>query len=110
MAGEYRNGTDDARLLRAELGGSITEVHGGPERMQGACVVDGIWYVTTSNGPLRAGDLWVGRPGALVRRAGVLPPGPEDLAHEPGSRRLWSVSEHPGSRWIYAIELGAIEI
>ncbi|MBU1588664.1 MAG: hypothetical protein KKH51_12060 [Actinobacteria bacterium] len=110
VAGEYRNGTDDARLLRAELGGSITEVHGGPDRMQGVCVVDGTWYVTTSNGPLRGGDLWVGLPGALVRRPGVLPPGPEDLAHEPGSRRLWSVSEHPGSRWVYAIELDAIAI
>lgn len=104
VAGEYRNGTDDARLLRAELGGAAVEVHPGLERMQGACVVDGVWFVTTSNGPVRNGDLWVGQPGELVRHPGVLPPGPEDLAREPGTRRLWSVSEHPGSRWIYAID------
>lgn len=105
IAGEYRKGTDDARLLRLELGGGAGELHPGPDRMQGACVVDGTWYVTTSNGPLRNGDLWVGKPGALVRREGVLPPGPEDLAHEPGSRRLWSVSEHPGQRWVYSIKV-----
>lgn len=104
IAGEYRNGTDDARLLRAELGGPAPEVHPGLERMQGACAVDGTWFVTTSNGPHRGGDLWVGQPGALVRHPGVLPPGPEDLAREPGTRRLWSVSEHPGARWIYAID------
>lgn len=105
VAGEYRKGTDDARLLRLELGAGGGELHPGLERMQGACVVDGTWYVTTSNGPTRNGDLWVGQPGALVRRPGVLPPGPEDLAHEPGSRRLWSVSEHPGRRWVYSIEI-----
>lgn len=104
IAGEYRNGTDDARLLRAELGGPAIDVHGGPERMQGACVVDGTWFVTTSNGPARNGDLWTGLPGELVRHPGVLPPGPEDLAREPGARRVWSVSEHPGARWIYAID------
>ena len=105
VAGEYRNGTADARLLRVELGGSGPELHGGLDRMQGACVVDSIWYVTTSNGPRRNGDLWMGQPAALVQRAGVLPPGPEDLAHEPGARRLWSLSEHPGARWIYSIEI-----
>lgn len=111
VAGEYRNGTADARLLRVELGAGHAErhsasvVHGGPDRMQGACVVDGTWYVVTSNGPSRNGDLWVGQPGALVRHPGVLPPGPEDLAREPGTRRVWSVSEHPGQRWIYSMEI-----
>ncbi len=103
VAGEYRNGTDDARLVR--VGAGVSEVHEGLSRMQGVCRADGTWYVTTSNGRRRNGDLWVGQPGALVRRAGVLPPGPEDLAHEPGARRLWSVSEHPGARWIFAIAL-----
>jgi hypothetical protein len=105
VAGEYRKGTADARLLRLQLGGGAGELHPGLDRMQGACVVDGTWYVTTSNGPTGNGDLWVGQPGELVRRPGVLPPGPEDLAHEPGSRRLWSVSEHPGKRWVYSIEI-----
>ena len=105
VAGEYRNGTDDARLLQLELDGGVAVVHPGLDRMQGACVVDGTWYVTTSNGSRRNGDLWVGHPPDLVRREGALPPGPEDLAQEPGLRRLWSVSEHPGARWVFALDV-----
>jgi hypothetical protein len=104
VAGEYRNAEDDARLMTVPLDGGEPEVHRGPKRMQGACVVDGTWYLTTSNGHDN-GDLWVGHPGAFVRHAGVLPPGPEDLAREPGTRRLWSLAEYPRSRFIYAIDL-----
>lgn len=110
VAGEYRSGTD-ARLVRVPLdGGAETELHlPGMYRMQGVCVVDGTWYITTSNGRDGGGDLWVGQPGELVRHKAVLPPGPEDLAREPGTRRLWSASEYPGSRWVYAIDLGALD-
>lgn len=105
VAGEYRNGTADARLVRVDLAGGTSAVHPGLDRMQGVCVVDGTWYITTSNGPRGNGDLWVGQPEALERRAGVLPPGPEDLSHEAGTRRLWSLSEHPGARWVYAVDI-----
>ena len=113
VAGEYRTASEeDARLVRLPLGDHApdrVDLHApGIARMQGVCVVDGTWYITTSNGQRRGGDLLVGHPDALVRHEGVLPPGPEDLAHEPGSSRLWSVTEHPGKRWIYVVDAAGI--
>jgi hypothetical protein len=110
VVGEYRNDADGGRLARIPVDGDP----GGPEfelhepripRMQGACVVDGIWCLTTSEGTRRPGDLWVGAPGDLTRHRGVLPPGPEDLAREPGTRMLWSLSEQPGRRYVFRISL-----
>ncbi len=107
VVGEYRDG-DDGRLARIPLdpGARVSTLafHAPAlRRMQGVCVVDGTWFVTTSSGTL-PGDLWAGEPGNLVRREGVLPPGPEDLAREPGTRMLWSLSEHPGRRFVYRID------
>lgn len=75
----------------------------GQRGMQGACVVGGTWYLTASHGPWGLGTLYVGRPGAwrAVRRA--LPMGPEDIAYVPETDSLWSVTEHPGRRWIYKL-------
>ncbi len=107
VVGEYRDG-DDGRLARVPVDpgeqGSTLKFHAPAlRRMQGACVVDGTWFVTTSAGS-GPGDLWVGEPGSLARHEGVLPPGPEDLAREPGTRMLWSLSEHPGRRFVYRID------
>ncbi len=52
----------------------------------------------------RPGDLWVGRPGDYVRHAGVLPTGPEDITYWPQRGQLWSVTEWPRQRWVYAID------
>ncbi len=106
--GEYRDG-DDGRLARiplepGETGSTLEFRAAGLRRMQGVCVVDGTWFVTASAGT-QPGDLWVGEPGSLTRHPGVLPPGPEDLAHERGTRMLWSLSEHPGRRFVYRIDL-----
>jgi len=75
----------------------------GIPRMQGAAVVDGTWFVSASHGQ-RPGDLWVGSGGAWVPHAAVLPPGPEDLTASHDGRRLWSLSEYPRRRWVFAIE------
>lgn len=121
VAGEYRNADGQGRLVRMAVDpvtgsvgdgehgrADVAELHeSGVERMQGVCIVDGTWFVTTSQGTRRNGDLWVGTPGALVRHRGVLPRGPEDLARQPGTRLLWSVTEQPGARWIYAIDADA---
>jgi hypothetical protein len=119
VAGEYGDGSRGDRLVRLDLddtgrpdvderGRSIPgELHEpGIWRMQGVCVVDGTWYLTTSNGPRRGGDLWVGAPGALTRYKSVLPAGPEDLAYEPVTGRLWSLSEWPGRRRVFSIDPG----
>ena len=118
VAGEYgrRGGSHRAmryaldrrtELLSAGTDGRATpvEVHSGvAERMQGAVLVDGTWVITASSGPDRPGDLWVGRPGSLVRRRGVLPVGPEDITWWPQRGQLWSLTEWPGRRWVYGID------
>lgn len=117
VAGEYGNtGTTD-RLIRLTLdaGGALVtgpsgvsaplDVHEpGLRRMQGVCVVDGTWFLTTSNGERRRGDLWAGVPGDLRRHRAVLPPGPEDLAVDPVTGMLWSLSEWPGRRRVFQID------
>lgn len=112
VAGEYLQDDPAGRLLEFALPGGTDELEvsiRSPSllRMQGATVVDGTWFVTTSESARRGGDLWVGEPGRLRRHPGVLAPGPEDLALEPGTATLWSVSEHPRRRWVYAIDAAA---
>lgn len=118
VAGEYgRKGTGRHRLLRFALDRSTgllqagadgvarpVEMGEGVPRMQGATIVDGTWFVTASAGEGNPGDLWVGRPGALVKHRGVLPTGPEDITAWPGSERLWSLTEWPGRRWVFPVD------
>ena len=75
------------------------------ERMQGAALVDGTWAITASAGKDNPGDLWVGHPGNYARHKGVLPVGPEDITYWPQRRQLWSVTEWPDHRWVYAIDV-----
>jgi hypothetical protein len=107
VAGEFA--TDlTGRLGRLDFTGGGVSVGGihapGVPEMQGAILIDGIWVVSSSRGDRRNGDLWVGAEGSLVKHAGALPPGPEDLAWWPERRQVWGASEHPGQRWIYAID------
>lgn len=108
VAGEYGDGSRPDRLARFDLDGEGDRdgelKEPGLYRMQGVCIVDGIWYVTTSNGERRGGDLWVGIPGAMTRHRHVLPAGPEDLAYDRGAQRLWSLSEWPGRRRVFTID------
>jgi hypothetical protein len=73
-------------------------------RMQGATVVDGTWFVTASAGEGVPGDLWVGRPGAYTRHRGVLPTGPEDLTYWPQRAQVWTLTEWPDRRWVFALD------
>lgn len=75
------------------------------ERMQGATLVDGTWVITASNGKGKPGDLWVGQPGDYVKHAGVLPTGPEDITYWPQRGQLWSLTEWPRQRWVYAMDV-----
>jgi hypothetical protein len=117
VAGEYGRGDLGNRLVGYDLdpatsllrsGGdgwsepSTFEV-GGVPGMQGATVVDGTWFVTTSCGRFRLGSVWVGRPGALVEHRRQLPVGPEGIAYAPGDDALWSLSEYPGARYVFAM-------
>jgi hypothetical protein len=76
---------------------------GGVNRMQGASIVDGRYYVTVSHGPWKPGSVYVGTPGDLVEHRFATPMGPEDIAYWPSTERFWSVSEHPHRRWVFSM-------
>ena len=108
VSGEYST-DDQRRLARLRLVDGRTEIDElhvpGIAQMQGAVVHEGRWLVSTSRGDKDNGDLWVGRPDGLSRLAGALPPGPEDLALWPEREQLWCVSEFPGKRWVFGLDL-----
>jgi hypothetical protein len=96
-------------LLRAEADGSARPLlidERGIGHMQGAVVVDGRWYLTTSAGRYRLGSVWSGVPGALRRHRFAIPVGPEDITYWPSTDELWSLSEYPGHRYVFAMRRG----
>lgn len=75
----------------------------GIRAMQGAAAVDGTYFVTASAGRHGRGSLWVGRPGVFRRYPHVLPVGPEAIAFWPATGQLWSLTEYPGRRYVFAM-------
>ena len=108
VSGEYSK-KGEPRLARSRVVGdrvAVDETHvPGIAEMQGVVLADDTWFVNASRGDKLGGDLWVGAPGAMTRHEHVLPPGPEDLAYWPERRQLWSVTEFPGKRWVYAVDV-----
>ena len=118
VAGEYGRGEATTRLanypvdpatslLLTDPGGASRPSSldpGGVPGMQGAVVVDGEYYVTTSNGRFGKGSMWVGRPGALRPFERVLPAGCEDIAYWPSADQLWSLTEYPCRRYVFAMD------
>ena len=108
VSGEYSK-KGNPRLVRLRvLDGrvAVDETHvPGITEMQGVVLTDDTWFVNASRGDKLGGDLWSGTPGAMIRHEHALPPGPEDLAYWPERRQLWSVTEFPGKRWVYAVDV-----
>ncbi|MFL6001895.1 MAG: hypothetical protein ACJ72P_03705 [Nocardioides sp.] len=75
----------------------------GVAHSQGAVVAKGSYYVSASAGRYRPGSIYVGRPGAFRRFSQVTPMGPEDITWWPSTDELWSVTEHPGRRWVFCM-------
>ncbi len=75
----------------------------GLGHMQGATVVRDTYYVTSSRGRYRLGQLHVGRPGEFRTFPRTLPVGPEDIAYWPSTDLLWSLTEYPGRRFVFAM-------
>jgi hypothetical protein len=107
VAGEYFTDESGRLALVTLSDGSVsasrTHVPMIPE-MQGALLIDDEWAVSSSRGDRQNGDLWTGSEDALVKHEGALPPGPEDLAWWPERRQIWGATEHPGQRWVYAVD------
>ncbi len=132
VAGEYQRASgprrlvryplDDAGLPRPDEDGVARPVGApdpGPPGMQGAVRLpaDGgaRWVLQTSRGPWRPGSLWRGPAGGgdLTEQRWAVPMGCEDLTHWPapapggqGEDLLWSATEHPRRRWVYALDAG----
>ncbi len=100
----YALDPESGLLATDEEGRSVPlSVTDGVGHMQGVAVAHGRWHVTTSHGRTRLGSVWTGVPGELKRHRWATPMGPEDLAYDDNDDLLWSVTEHPWARWIYAM-------
>jgi hypothetical protein len=122
VVGEYARGAQSRRLARFPLdpdslllaeddaGRCVPQLLGdGVRQTQGAAAAGGAYYLTTSHGPRTPGSVHVGTPGtptpgAFRRHRWATPMGPEDLAYWPSQGLLWSVSEHPRRRWVFAMK------
>jgi len=76
----------------------------GLGHMQGAAIVRDTYYVTSSRCPRRPGKMFVGEPGAFRSFPRTLPVGPEDISYWPSTDRLWSLTEYPGRRFVFAMK------
>jgi hypothetical protein len=105
VLGEYGNSSATRRLAHVAVdGGPVEVLDGGVVRAQGVVRVGEHWYVTASHGPRKPGSLWSGRLGELREHRWAVPMGPEDLAHDRATDRLWTVTEHPHRRWVVAVK------
>ncbi len=117
IAGEYGRDEMSTRIARYPLDPDSLLLHygddgrsrpfildGGVGHMQGVAVVNDRYYVTASRGGNRNGHVYVGQPGDLTAHREVLPPGPEDITYWPSRDQLWSLSEYPGRRFVFAMD------
>ena len=117
IAGEYGRDGMSTRLVRYGLDPSTSLLSAGEdgrshplhlsaegvEGMQGVTVVGETYYVTTSSGRYGYGSLYVGQPGAFTCHAKVMPIGPEDITYWPSRDELWSLTEYPSRRYVFAM-------
>jgi hypothetical protein len=117
VAGEYGRDEMTRRLVRypldpdtlhlaAEEDGISRPVsldERGLGHMQGAAVVGDTYYVTSSRGRYRLGSMYVGEPGSFRSFPRALPVGPEDISYWPSTDLLWSLTEYPGRRYVFAM-------
>jgi hypothetical protein len=118
VAGEYGVGDMTRRLVRFPLDPETQHLarhedgisrpvwldDRGLGHMQGAAVVRDTYYVTSSRGRRRLGRMYVGRPGAFRSFPRTLPVGPEDISYWPSTDLLWSLTEYPGHRYVFAMK------
>ena len=118
VAGEYGSRKKTRRLARIPVDDRSGLLHAGDDglsrplltdddgvmRMQGVAIAEGTYYVTASQGTRTRGTVYVGRPAEFTAHRFATPAGPEDLVWWPSTGLLWSVTEHPRRRWIFAMK------
>lgn len=110
VVGEYGGRRQSRRLAEIPLdGGPATVTRHDVVRAQGVARVDGRLYLTNSHGPRALGSIWAGEPDGMREHRRALPMGPEDLAYDARHDRLWTVTEHPGRRWVVSMQRSAFE-
>lgn len=110
VVGEYGGRRQTRRIAEMPIdGGAVTVSDHDVVRAQGVARVRGRLYVSSSHGPWGLGSLWSGEPGDLRERRSALPMGPEDLAYDERTDRLWNVTEHPRRRWIVSVRRGSFD-
>ncbi|KAL2868923.1 uncharacterized protein BJX67DRAFT_29597 [Aspergillus lucknowensis] len=117
MVGEYQteDSTVDIRFVKYPLNPETSRlatddegVVGASEaycsnflRVQGAFALDGKIIISRSNGGSTGGDMFNWTPGsAATSHIGWFPPGNEDLSYNPVRKEWYTVTEHPGTRYI----------
>ena len=121
VVGEYGSPKQTRRIARFQIdpgtqllvadaeGRYVPEIDDrGQARMQGVSVVDGTYYATASRTPLFPGSVFVGTPGRFREVRWATPIGPEDLVWWPETESLWSVTEHPHRRWVFAMRRSSL--
>ena len=114
VTGEYHSGDSDGRLARWAVGrdGWLLEedgrvhahdaVTGAQTKMQGGVSWGGDYYISSSSQVGNLGRLYRTRPG-IESVISAWPYGCEDLYLERDTGRVWTATEHPGSREVVSI-------
>jgi hypothetical protein len=104
VVGEYGGRRQTRRFAEMPIdGGPVTVVAHDVLRAQGVARIEGRLYLTSSHGPWGLGSVWSGELGGFREHRRVLPMGPEDLAYDARTDRLWTVTEHPRRRWVVSL-------
>ena len=111
VVGEYGNSRQTRRLAEFPIDGDggATVARHDVVRAQGVAQVRGRLYLTASHGPWGLGSVWAGEPGGLRERRRAVPMGPEDLAYDAATDRLWTVTEHPRRRWVVSMRRSSFD-
>ncbi|GAB3434048.1 hypothetical protein [Flindersiella endophytica] len=122
VVGEYANPGSGTRLVRFPIDytnrllttSSDGYAHGTQAyqvdvtSMQGAVSINNKYLLSTSDGDSNKGDLGEFTPGgSVVMNTDVLAIGPEDFSYWPDRGQVWTASEHPNQRNVYAFRASA---
>lgn len=122
ITGEFHGSDIAAKLMRWPLDGDrlaptepttgSTQPHdvffAQEDKLQGAASIDGRWFMSASGQDASWGKLYRAEPAQPSDGFGWVI-GPEDLMVADGGATLWSISEFPGRRYVFGVDVGSYE-